>query len=81
MRTFQPATSSKQTEKKVEPKKTEVKKPALKKVKRKPPTVAPIVKMVEPFNVQQFFDQKIDITIGQLCAVWTVRCETIKETG
>ena len=32
-------------------------------------TVAPINKMVEPYTPQQFFDQKADITNGQLLAM------------
>ena len=46
--------------KKVEPKKN---------VKKKPAAVAPIQKMVEPYTPQQFFDQKADITNGQLLAM------------
>jgi hypothetical protein len=38
-------------------------------VKKKPATVAPINKMVEPYTPQQFFDQKADITNGQLLAM------------
>ncbi|GES86520.1 zinc knuckle protein [Rhizophagus clarus] len=46
--------------KKVEPKKI---------IKKKPAVVAPIYKMVEPYTLQQFFDQKADITNGQLLAM------------
>ncbi|CAB5364533.1 unnamed protein product [Rhizophagus irregularis] len=49
---------------------TEAKKVELKKaVKKKPAVVAPIYKMVEPYTPQQFFDQKADITNGQLLAM------------
>ncbi|CAB5352143.1 unnamed protein product [Rhizophagus irregularis] len=49
---------------------TETKKVELKKaVKKKPAVVAPIYKMVEPYTPQQFFDQKADITNGQLLAM------------
>jgi hypothetical protein len=55
--------------KKTESKKTETKKTTQKPVKKKPPVVAPIYKMVEPYTPQQFFDQKADITNGQLLAM------------
>ncbi|GET04037.1 hypothetical protein GLOIN_2v1448689 [Rhizophagus clarus] len=49
---------------------TETKKVKPKKIiKRKPAAVAPIYKMVEPYTLQQFFDQKADITNGQLLAM------------
>lgn len=46
--------------KKAEPKKT---------IKKKPVAVAPVCKMVDPYTPQQFFDQKADITNGQLLAM------------
>jgi hypothetical protein len=55
--------------KKTESKKTETKKTTQKPVKKKPPVVAPIYKMVELYTPQQFFDQKADITNGQLLAM------------
>ena len=39
------------------------------KPKKKPPTVAPINKMVNPYTPQQFFDQPANITNGQLLAM------------
>ncbi|GES92558.1 hypothetical protein GLOIN_2v1448689 [Rhizophagus clarus] len=46
---------------------TETKKVGPKKIiKKKPAVVAPIYKMVEPYTLQQFFDQKAYITNGQL---------------
>ena len=65
VRTIQSSGKSKQPirstgVKKVEPKKV---------VKKKSAAVAPIYKMVEPYTPQQFFDQKADITNGQLLAM------------
>lgn len=54
----------------LEPKRTEPKKIAINKTsKKKPPTVAPINKMVSPYTPQQFFDQPANITNGQLLAM------------
>ena len=39
------------------------------KQKKKPPTLAPINKMVKPYTPQQFFDQPANITNGQLLAM------------
>ena len=50
-------------------KKLELKKTPQWNVKRKPAAVAPINKMVDPYTPQQFFDQKADITNGQLLAM------------
>jgi Reverse transcriptase (RNA-dependent DNA polymerase)/Retroviral aspartyl protease len=44
----------------------EVKKTIPKNVKKKPPAVAPVNKMVNPYTSQQFFDQQANITNGQL---------------
>ncbi|RGB33397.1 hypothetical protein C1646_761753 [Rhizophagus diaphanus] len=41
----------------------------IKVAKKKSAAVAPIYKMVEPYMPQQFFDQKADITNGQLLAM------------
>ncbi|GBC47626.2 hypothetical protein GLOIN_2v1869520 [Rhizophagus irregularis DAOM 181602=DAOM 197198] len=65
VRTIQSSGKSKQPirstgVKKVEPKKV---------VKKKSAAVAPIYKMIEPYTPQQFFDQKADITNGQLLAM------------
>ncbi|CAB5181335.1 unnamed protein product [Rhizophagus irregularis] len=65
IRTIQSSGKSKQPirstgVKKVEPKKV---------VKKKSAAVAPIYKMVEPYTPQQFFDQKANITNGQLLAM------------
>jgi len=50
--------------------KVETKKPVVNKMsKKKPPTVAPINKMVPPYTSQQFFDQPVNITAGQLLAM------------
>uniref|UniRef100_U9T3I6 Peptidase A9 domain-containing protein n=1 Tax=Rhizophagus irregularis (strain DAOM 181602 / DAOM 197198 / MUCL 43194) TaxID=747089 RepID=U9T3I6_RHIID len=48
---------------------TEAKRIVQKGTKKKLVTVAPINKMVEPYTPQQFFDQKADITNGQLLAM------------
>ena len=66
--------------KKIKPRVTFVEQPELKKPenkktginktsKKKPPTVAPINKMVSPYTPQQFFDQPANITNGQLLAM------------
>ena len=47
----------------------ETKKTVQRNVKRKPPTVAPVSKMVDPYTPQQFFDQPANITNGQLLAM------------
>ena len=48
---------------------TEAKRTIQKNVKKKPPTTAPINKMVDPYTPQQFFDQPANITNGQLLAM------------
>ena len=62
------STKSKTKIQNVQPKKIEIKKKLVPKKKRTP-TVAPVVKMVESYTVQQFFDQQADITNGQLLAM------------
>jgi hypothetical protein len=52
-----------------EQKRAEPKKTIVRNVKKKPVATAPIYKMVEPYTPQQFFDQKADITNGQLLAM------------
>jgi hypothetical protein len=37
-------------------------------IKKKPAAIAPIHRMVQPYTPQQFFNQKADITNGQLLA-------------
>ena len=59
----------KQPLKTTETKKVETKKTAQKNTKKKPAAVAPIHKMVVPYTTQQFFDQKADISNGQLLAM------------
>ncbi|EXX59955.1 gag-pol fusion protein [Rhizophagus irregularis DAOM 197198w] len=62
-------TKNKPTVKTVESKKTEIKKATTRIVKKKSPIVAPVNKMVEPYTLQQFFDQPANITNGQLLAL------------
>ena len=69
IRATQQPSRNKQPLKTLETKKVEVKKTAQKNIKRKPAAVAPINKMVEPYTTQQFFNQKADITNGQLLAM------------
>ena len=64
LRTLQQANRTKQSSKASEAKRT-----VQKGTKKKPATIAPIFKMVEPYTLQQFFDQKADITNGQLLAM------------
>ncbi|GES72789.1 retroviral-like aspartic protease 1 [Rhizophagus clarus] len=65
LRTVQGSSKVKQPTRTTEAKKVEPKKI----IKKKPAAVAPIYKMVEPYTPQQFFDQKADITNGQLLAM------------
>ena len=69
VRTAQQVNNRKQPPKVLEVKRTEAKRIVPKGIKRKPPAVAPINKMVDPYTPQQFFDQKADITNGQLLAM------------
>src|SRR5829696_2329476 len=63
--TAQQPSRIKQPLKTTETKKVETKKTA----QKKPAAVAPIHKMVMPYTMQQFFDQKADISNGQLLAM------------
>jgi hypothetical protein len=69
LRATQQANKSKRPIKTSEVKQTEAKRAVQKGTKKKLVTVAPINKMVEPYTPQQFFDQKADITNGQLLAM------------
>jgi hypothetical protein len=69
LRSIQTKAKQSAKSKKTESKKTETKKTTQKPVKKKPPVVTPIYKMVKPYTPQQFFDQKVNITNGQLLAM------------
>jgi hypothetical protein len=69
LKTVQQPESNSRSSKTAEQKRVELKKTIIRNVKKKPVATALIYKMVESYTPQQFFDQKADITNGQLLAM------------